>query len=294
MNALSPSLIATISCLAVFFIMLAIIAFSRVFSPRKYNKEWFFDNWHDAIYSAVFKDKDVEVMALKMKINVSKYVSNCTLCNIPPNIKKLVVYRLCAIAVCLLSIIVSVIVKDMSVVFIGIYIALMFIFIPIYATETKVKKRKFQVADELPRFLDLLHTALVINIPTIQAIELTADSLSDTILGQDFKRAISDVKIGSKNWQEALNDMANEYDVEVLSDFILDLVNAYNNGASIADSVYRKSKEIKQSNLLTMKERASKLTSTIIFPVMVFKIMPIIVILIVPIIQQLSSSSFGL
>ena len=73
-----------------------------------------------------------------------------------------------------------------------------------------------------------------------------------------------------------------------------EIINAYNNGVSVAEAVKIKSNDIKQSNILHIKERAKKMTSTILFPIMVFKIMPILLILCVPVIEHLNGSGFGL
>ena len=47
--------------------------------------------------------------------------------------------------------------------------------------------------------------------------------------------------------------------------------------------------EIKQSNLLEAKERAAKLSNTVLLPVMVFKILPLLIIMLIPIMMQINS-----
>jgi Flp pilus assembly protein TadB len=151
------------------------------------------------------------------------------------------------------------------------------------------KLKKFRMVDELPRFIDLLQTALQINMPVEDAIIITAKSLHDTVLASEFLNAVADMQMGVHDWQSALEQMARNYEIDTLSDFVLDLVTSYSKGVPIADAVARKSRDIKQSNLLAMKERASRLTSTILLPVLGFKVMPLLALLCIPIIQQITT-----
>ena len=143
------------------------------------------------------------------------------------------------------------------------------------------------MVEELPRFIDLFGTALMIGLPVEEAILTTAKSLPDSLLAREFLNAIAETRLGVYDWQAALEKMSRKYEVDVLSDFSLDLINSYNKGVPIADAVARKSKDIKQSNLLTMKERATKLTSTILLPVLGFKVLPLLALLCIPVIGQI-------
>ena len=100
---------------------------------------------------------------------------------------------------------------------------------------------------------------------------------------------MAETELGAKSWQRALEEVALKYDVGVFSDFVLTLVAAYEKGIPIAETVVRKSSEIKQSNLLEAKERAVKLSNTVLLPVLIFKILPLLAIMLIPIMQQISS-----
>ena len=167
--------------------------------------------------------------------------------------------------------------------------AIPLIFFEVQKVDKAAKLKKFRMVDELPRFIDLLQTALQINMPVEDAIILTAKSLSDTVLAGEFLNAVADMQMGVHDWQAALEKLARNYEIDALSDFVLDLVTSYNKGVPIADAVARKSRDIKQSNLLSMKERASRLTSTILLPVLGFKVFPLLALLCIPIIQQITT-----
>lgn len=291
MTDISPQLVMGVCMAAVFFGVIAIFALYHYFNPKNVEsgKRWMFADWEEDVYDTFFKTQPEEI-AKKIGINPDKYKHNSKLCKTEPKLKKVVVDRITGILAFILFLTLSIVTNGLVLLLFGILIGFPLIFWPTYRVNQNVTKRRFQVADELPRFLDLLHTALLIELPTEQAIEITADNLPDTILAEEFKLALADTKLGAYSWQRALERMAADYEVDVLSDFVLDVVNAHNNGASIVDSVARKSKDIKQSNLLTMKERANRLTSTILLPIMVFKMLPLLLLICIPIAVQLGSS----
>ena len=75
-----------------------------------------------------------------------------------------------------------------------------------------------------------------------------------------------------------------------MSDFVLNVSTSYSKGISIADTVSRKANDIRNTNLLKAKERAGKVTNTILLPMALFQLMPMIVFLIIPIMSELSGS----
>jgi tight adherence protein C len=206
--------------------------------------------------------------------------------------KQVIIDKLCGFAIVAVGCLVGVFMRNPIVMVVGLVIAFPFIALPIHFVESAAEKRRFVVADELPRFLDMLHTALIMGFPVDQAIEITAQNLRGTILAEELLKTLAETKVGAYSWQEALERLASMYGVDTLSDFVLDITNAYKLGSSITESVARKSKDIKQSNLVAMKERASKLTNTILFPILFFKIVPIIALMGVPIVVQLQATGF--
>lgn len=176
---------------------------------------------------------------------------------------------------------------NVYIIFLAVLLAVPLIFFPTQQVVKAAKIKKFRMIEELPRFIDLFGTALMIGMPVEEAILTTAKSLPDLLLAGEFLKAIAETRLGVYDWQAALERMSRKYEVDVLSDFSLELINSYNKGVPIADAVARKSKDIKQSNLLTMKERATKLTSTILLPVLVFKVLPLLALLCIPVIGQI-------
>jgi len=287
-------IVALLLAVAVFFWILFLFALrhrkkalsTRPDQPRQ--DEWLFADWSENIYDSLFKSQP-QIIARRIGVNVDAYAHNCEILKEPQRLKDIVIKKLLGfllIAVCGLA---GIILKNMIIIFAGILASIPLIFFGIQKIESATKLKKFRMVEELPRFIDLLQTALIINLPVEDAIMVTAKNLRETVLAQEFLNAVADAQMGVHDWQAALERLARKYEIDPLSDFVLDLVTSYNKGVPIVDAVTRKSKDIKQSNLLSMKERASKLTSTILLPVLGFKVMPLLALLCIPIIQQIMS-----
>jgi len=284
---------ALLTAVAVFFWIIFLFAMrhkkkaDQVRPDQPQINPWLFDNWCANIYDSLFKSKP-EYIARRIGVNVDSYLHNCTITRLPAKLKDVIVKKLFGFLLIAICGFVGVAIANMFVVMGGILAAFPLIFFEVQKVDKAAKIKKFRMVDELPRFIDLLQTALQINMPVEDAIILTAKNLNETVLAGEFLNAVADMQMGVQDWQAALERLARSYEIDALSDFVLDLVTSYNKGVPIADAVARKSRDIKQSNLLSMKERASRLTSTILLPVLGFKVVPLLALLCIPIIQQIT------
>lgn len=277
------SIILLLVLTAVFFITISV--FALIYNAS--HSESLYHNWTDEVYDFFFKNKKPEHIAKLLKVKVHYYVQNCKLCGIEPHLKKVVIYRIIGFILFFGLYFVAIFLKEWLLFIAGFFALYFLVLRPISVVNQKVNHMRISIGDELPRFLDMFYTALIVNIPPEQALELTADSLPNMTLSKEIKRALADVRMGSRSWQDSLKTMALEYNQEMLTDFILDLLNAHNTGSSISESVKRTSTDIKRANMLDKKERANKLSNTIMLPIMAFKMIPLIVILGIPVIYQL-------
>jgi len=248
---------------------------------------WLFNGWCENVYKSLTK-KPTEQIARRIGVDVNGYKHNCKITNLPVKLTDVVVKKLLGFLLVAICGFIGIAFKNIFIILAGLLLATPLIFFEVQKTEKAAKLKKFRMMEELPRFVDLLQTALQIAMPVEDAIILTASHLKETVLAGEFLNAAADMQIGACDWQAALEQLARNYEIDMLSDFVLDLVTAYNKGIPIADAVARKSRDVKQSNLLQMKERASRLTSTILLPVLGFKVMPLLALLCIPIIQQIS------
>lgn len=292
----NTSFIMAFSGIAVFLCVIAGFVIEYAYNPKNTSKNsvWLFDNWKEKLYIALFGDKKPENVAKKVAgIDVPKYLHNCKLLKISNNLKSIIIDRLIGYFIVIIGLILFLITFNPILLIIFILTSIPFIFLPMFTVSNNLKKRRLKITDELPRYLDLLHTALLVDMPIETAIEITSKHLSDTIIAEEMLRALADAQIGAYSWQDSLQNLATDYEIDTLSDFVLDIVTAYNNGTSIVESVERKSRDIKHSNLLSAKERATKLTNTILIPVTIFKIVPLLAYMCIPVIYQLNSGAFG-
>lgn len=246
----------------------------------------------DMLCNKMFKE-DPEIIAHKLGIATDKYIFNCNLINVKPKVELIIFARLVAFLILIVGIILTLILPNF---YLQLFSALIFlattiiVFIAPTATVAgKAEKKQKEFESEIPRFLDLLGTALKIELPIATAIKITAESV-DGILSEELLKALTVTEVGTSNWQDALYDIAQRYEVDSFSDFVLDIVTAYQKGSDITESVERQSRDLKTTTLLKAKEDASKATSTVLLPVVVFKMIPLMAILFLPVILQLIKS----
>lgn len=237
----------------------------------------------------VFKS-DLEIVAHKMGIATDKYIFNCNVLGIKPKIALVIFTRIIAILIFVIGMAMTLVISNTyAKIFIGLISVAVTAIVFIAPTSTvsgKAEKKKEEFESEIPRFLDLLQTALKINLPIATAIKITAESV-DGILSEELLKALTVTEVGTSNWQDALYDIAQKYEVDSFSDFVLDIVTAYQKGSDITKSVERQSRDLKTTTLLKAKENASKATSTVLLPVVIFKMLPLMAILFLPVILQL-------
>lgn len=255
---------------------------------RQVQEEWLFSHFYEKIYEAFFSGKDPRETVGKLGMSQEKYLRNCRVLRITPDWKKEAGMRMTGIFLLCLSICIALLLRNIIVAVLG--VGLFFAMGPYQEQRmvNRAKEKKKELAAELPRFIDLFATATQIGIPVESAIKTTAQEIP-CIVSEELLLVMAETEIGAKSWQRALEEVALRYDVGVFSDFVLALVTGYEKGIPISEIVARKSMEIKQGNLLEAKERAAKLSNTVLLPVMIFKILPLLAIMLIPIMMQISS-----
>lgn len=260
----------------------------RQLRTKKPDEAWLFHDWSIALYDLFIKSEPAR-FGKKIGFDVPSYLHDCEIADMTPQPKDVIMKKLLGYAVLGVFGILGLLLANFFVILFSLVFAVPLLFFPAQKASKAAKVKKFRMIEELPRFIDLLGTALLINLPVEEAILTTAKSLPDSLIAREFLKAIAGTRLGVYDWQAAMETMSRKYEVDVLSDFSMDLINSYNKGVPIADAVARKSKDIKQANLLTMKERATRLTSTILLPVLGFKVLPLLALLCIPIIQQIAN-----
>lgn len=277
------------AAILIFIIFLTAMQYSKSNKHSVYGKnnpdDWLFHNFYLKVYSAFFGIKEPEDVAIKLGINIEKYYKNCQLTRTRPNAKKLIVNTIYGFAAFLVSIMLSLLVSPVFAA-LGVFLFFYLVFFEQQRLNSKAEEMKERVAAELPRFLDILQTELIVGLPIETSIYIICEKF-DSLISREFLEALNEMELGISGWQQALEKVAAKYDIETLSDFVLDVSTSYMKGVSITDSVVRKTKEVKETHLLNIKERAGKATNTMLIPMAIFQFIPLIVLIMFPTMIQI-------
>lgn len=294
--ATTPQLIAGFTGIFVFFLVILFAVIrdelqNRNARIKRPDNEWLFTNWNVKLYDA-FVRVPPEKMLMKLGVEVEAYQKNCDILYIRDyNLKKLAADKVIGFAIIILGVFLMALFRTSGIVLsIVIILAGFYMYqgnVPKIKKLAKEKRRKIEI--ELPRFLDLLQTALYIEIPVSDAILMTAKQLDNTIIAKELTTSIAESQMGSISWQKALQNLALLYDVDILSDFVQYLINGYEKGLNIYDVVSRQAAETRKASLLTAEENANRLNTSIIVPISLFKLLPLIIIVGYPIAYQFIS-----
>jgi tight adherence protein C len=283
-NVITISILVSVS---VFLCIFALFSKDKERGARGVREnDWLWKNAAEKLYDAIFQNSDPISVGKKFGLEYDKYMLSCYIIGRTPNIKQEVMNRVTASIAFLAGAILSAAFLNPAPLVIGIVLYYLMVVNVVNGAQSTAKQRKRMITQELPRFADLLHSALVIDMPIESAIDMISQLLPG-VLAQEMRYAMAEMKMGAKNWQTALEDMARKYEVDIFSDFVLDLITASNKGVPIIEAVARKSTEIKQQKLLDAKESASKMSNTVLVPIAVFKIIPLLAILLVPVMIQI-------
>lgn len=277
------------AAILIFIIFLTAMQYSKSNKHSVYGKnnpdDWLFHNFYLKVYSAFFGIKEPEDVAIKLGINIEKYYKNCQLTRTRPNAKRLIVNTIYGFAAFLVSILLSLLVSPVFAA-LGVFLFFYLVFFEQQRLNNKAEEMKEQVAAELPRFLDILQTELIVGLPIETSIYIICEKF-DSLISREFLEALNEMELGISGWQQALEKVAAKYDIETLSDFVLDVSTSYMKGVSITDSVVRKTKEVKETHLLNIEERAGKATNTMLIPMAIFQFIPLIVLIMFPTMIQI-------
>ena len=259
--------------------------------------DWFFHDFNNKFFDMMFtKRADTEKVktekayevAQKIGINSAEYARNYYVAGIGDSgIKSVVVMRIYGVTVLLVGIILYVLTQIVILPVLCAVIAYLLAFMPQKAPNSAAKRKKFQVEEELPRFVELLSIALQLKMPIDQAIRRTAEKV-DNSFSRELLEIMEKSNITSMGWVAALEDMTEKYEVPVLNDFVLNIVSAYTKGVDVYDSVVEQLDSMKKQHLNNLTARAKALDNKIMIPIMAGVLAPIVVMVLLPTMTQIN------
>jgi Flp pilus assembly protein TadB len=238
------------------------------------------------MYDAIFQNRDMAVVGRLVSFRLDEYEVGCEILDIKSEPKKEIMFRFLGYLALLVSAIATALTLELMLLLVGVVIYVVLGMMRDSNQKQALAKRKAEISMELPRFADLLYAALIIGQPIELAINIVSSRLPG-ILSKELRKSMSIAAMGAKSWEGALDALARKYEVDELSDFVMQIVIATKQGVPVAESVGRKSREMKHNKVLKARENATKMNSAILVPVVVFKLAPIIGLMIAPLLAQL-------
>lgn len=168
----------------------------------------------------------------------------------------------------------------------GIFVAILFSELPFRLKRRKAERIRAQVESELPRFMDLLEIGMSIDLPIDLAIRLTAENL-DGRLAEEIVAAVQKAETSNrKSLVEILRELAEKYSIDSLTELVMDITIAVEKGINMQEIIQRKNAEIKQTHIIEVKERATKVSSDVLIPLVIFKMVPLLAFMLIPLFLQ--------
>ena len=287
---MKPLGLALFAGIIMFVILLFLILWNFAPNNKSLLKQKFKSehNGFNDLYAKLIKKQPVE-FAKKIGVDLAGYTQWCLITDTEPNYEKLILIRLAAIITLFIGAVIGVISLNVIVIMLFLCVAFALVFLPTYFVKKKAKEKLSSIRMELPRFLDMLSTALKVGIPIQNALKMTSQNC-EGILGTEILQSITETELNASDWRKSLQMLAEKYNDNDFADFVLAVVIAYEKGNDITDVVIKKSEQLRKNTILKCKERSSKLSTFILLPLIFFKMIPLMVLLMLPLVIQITQN----
>lgn len=264
---------------------------------RKYNDSPF-KNLNNTVFNIFYNidknnEDDLKVQATKLRVNTEDLEMYCKMLDTKPDYLSEIARRTLALIIGIASVAVLLVgmvfgINLIGAALAGIVIAVLITFYPQAKLKTKAKEKRREIEDNLIYFSDLLITALRTKIPVWDALVKTS-KYYDSILSEEILEVNKKALTSDKSWNKQLESLALKYDSATLSEFISNIITAAETGSDFVKVINDTSDYLKTSKLNRVQEEAKKFGTTMLFPLMIFKLLPIMVMLILPALSQVQN-----
>lgn len=161
-------------------------------------------------------------------------------------------------------------------------------YLPILYLNRKIKERQMQIKLTLSKFTMLLSTALTAGADLQTGVRVSADAIRGPL-----KDVINDVlkAYGSgQPFSEALIKTTEKVEVDELMPLVQTLSQIYDKGAPVSETMKAYSRQIRTTKRHTTRERAGKLSVSMLFPIAIFMLMPFLIVIMFPAAYVLTNS----
>lgn len=153
-------------------------------------------------------------------------------------------------------------------------------YFPIYWLNKRTKARQAQIKLALSEFTILLSTTLTAGANLQAGMRASANAISGP-LKDEINNTMKAYGSGQP-FSEALLDMARKVDVDELTSLVQTLVQIHDKGAPVAETMKAYSKQMRITKKFATMEQAGKLSVTMLFPIVIFMLLPFLAVVLYP------------
>jgi len=138
------------------------------------------------------------------------------------------------------------------------------------------RRRRTQMAAQLPQFLDLLAAGSTAGLSALLALRRATEALRDP-LASELRGVLARVDLGAR-WREELRAMAERLDLQELRRSVMAMARTESLGTPLAESLRQRAEEVREARRARSAEAARKAPVKMLFP-LVFMVLPAFLLL---------------
>ena len=168
------------------------------------------------------------------------------------------------------------------------------IYFPHAYCNSNKKKRAISIRSELPLFVDILALSIEAGMDFIGAIQRITDKApKKSVLSAELLIVLKDLKLGETR-SKALSNLDKRVDMPEVKSVVLTIQDAGETGASIAETLKAKSKQMRFERFAKAEEAGAKASQKILIPMMIFIIPAVFIVIFAPAVFQFMGMQGGM
>jgi tight adherence protein C len=164
-------------------------------------------------------------------------------------------------------------------------IVLIGVYFPHMHCSVSTKNRYHAVVADLPFFIDLLALATQAGKDFIGAMQLITDKAQDSVLAEELKIALKEVRLGSSR-TDALKGLARRLDIPEITSFVAVVNDADQSGAPIARVLKEQSTQMRLERFVRAEKAGAQASQTMLIPMMIFIVPAVFIVIFAPAVMQ--------
>lgn len=291
---MNSGLIAFLAGLACMILLSAIIIYldNKKYgtSPFSFISKRIFNTFYD------IDEKDTEKLkqqAKKLGLNTTDYEKSMKILNRKADYVSIIARRTGAIIIIVISIILLLVAYLLNfwifpIGITGLCVGIVLYVFPELKVKDECRRKSKKIEDDLVYYSDLLITALRTKMPVWDALIKTAENYP-CVLSDEILRINTEVLVNNKSWSEELDDLADKYKIQPLSEFISNIRTSAETGTDIVKVLHNTSDYLKNYKLNAVQDAVKKFNTNMLWPLIGFKLLPIMLLIMIPVMTDVTN-----